>query len=1048
MIFYFGLCYYMSIQPTVSTDNITLKFQNMKNYNTIRYFVTHCVERVFQEKLYELRGGYLATTFINQFVLNSIGRELYKLLLNSPDISDKLLYSIYGSQIEYVCDINNLQSLCSTFTQMANKHIVTKMHPEYTFWMMVKAYICKQSNLDYDMYNLSLQCTLNPRYTTCSICALLQYINVNNPNDVRNNTLYTFKLFDLHGVYNYIHNDTYNIVEYLQNEPTRIINAIYSRTYSNTIFTDCQQLLLLLNAMYEGCLNLKTINNYTNQFEKFLSLPQNWYNIYGVILPTIKSILQKPDGLEIFFVFSRKNETNIDLYVNDMSMLDKIFSKNYIQIMQTSTKYLTIIPPTYVHHPNHPIIEQLLPIIGISRSTDTGYLATQLATDSVLIKKYNTYIKFLSSMDKQELLADYTIHTYSRINDYAKEMIYNTQPIYDQQLEDANMLIYNMSKELRPHHNILFNEMHGSCYAYRHSLYVATGPNGGYYELQVGDTFIEPSILSCGLETGTTTLGNRFVRFEIEFDISTQYILVTDYSQTMPEKEVIFPAGSKFKVTKFTETVDDGGNYILTIKMKLMGCIEYSNMQEFGRKYREYLFNKGSIIMPSIQNTPNDISIEIVKQLYYKPSIFTQFEPIADIYPIEPYFIYRPSYGRVTYAPFPDFNSDQAYVGEYLAGNKNQFCNTNFIVPTLNNTDNDLNIITFNVHNFVRICPPNIGRSLNHFIEFMTKITNNSRIDVVCLQEVAPIYDKKPITPKEIINGTLTPLIDAMKKLGFNYNVCTNTTWDISSLVNNYYMLVNCIFSRNEIISTDNFGLPDNRCAQVAKIRNGDMIHVIINTHLEYDTYKSLQIHCKPMNVLQTQINCIRNIIQNYSKLYPVFITGDFNHDIVRNNTFTPLTNICQIISPIYNSTHHEYTGFNSGNIIDYVLMTNATTTIYEPIKKMIMDSNVSDHYPVLVSLRKKTMTFNYIPTNKKEIMESLKRKIINWFTINKNLYIHYPIKIGKTLDCDIIITSEIVESEIAPFYIHINSDGFRESLKYIISELEKIMSVNVLLAL
>lgn len=1040
----------MSVQPIESTNSVMNEFHDRKNYSTIRYFVQQNIETSIPKSMknsYEMRGGHVMLSFINQFILNAIGREISNLLLDNPTIRNQLLDSIYETHIEYVYDAAYepvfIQSLIAQLHNSINPSVYP-IRPTFDFWMTVKAFLCKKLNLDYEMCRISFITMIDltaPRnipnaITTHAVHAMINYYDPNNPTDIRNNIMFTFKLFSMTAVQQYVKRNTNTINDYIINETSHIINTSQIIVNKRVKY---QQILLLLNAMHEGCLNLSNICNYTDTFNKFLHDTRTWEYIRR-LYEYIRTKLIIPKELDVFYVFTRITGYDVKVSVNDIDMFDKIFNKTYNQIIQTSTNLLTIHPSIHMSLPNHPVIEHLLPYMGKAYYVNGKWITPMLPSNTPIKKRYNTYIDAIKTLDQQQFLKRYTWNTYNETNDYGKDVIYTPRQI-DQQGENTNMAIYNISKELLPHHHVLFETLVGTCRAYRRSWYIATGPRGGYYELRVGDEFIEPTILSCGLEKEAVIFGERFVRFEIEFDVSSQYILVTNYSAVSKQKEVIFPAGSRFKVTEFIET-EENGNYMLIIKMRLTGCIEYSSMQEFGRKYREFLFERGTVIIPDIQNIPNITDIAILKQLYDKPEIFTQTAPIAEIDPMNPNDPYETFHHIKNYTKFPNFDTDQAYIGENLVGDKSDFCFSDYIGNIPNNIENNFNIMTFNVHNFVRICPPT-GRNLNHFINFMKSVVSKTQLDVVCLQEVVPVYDKQPHTDEEIEKGSLIPLIDAMKNLGFEYYVCTNTTWDSSRLPYGNYVLANCIFTRYKLELSEHIGLPDNRCVQIVKINKNGLNHIIVNTHLEYNFNKLDQM---TENILQMQINCIRNVILPYVKLYPVFITGDFNHDIIKNTMFSPLTSMCTILSPTIDDNSMLFTGFNSGKIIDYVLMTNNTNSLYELYDKVILRSDISDHYPVLVSVRRKTQTINIIPKNKTDMAELLKRKIINWIMVNRNLYENIkPFNIGNTNDCDIIISSEIIESEIAPFYLHKNNDKIRNIIEDVVKYIQSNTQITVI---
>jgi endonuclease/exonuclease/phosphatase family metal-dependent hydrolase len=294
----------------------------------------------------------------------------------------------------------------------------------------------------------------------------------------------------------------------------------------------------------------------------------------------------------------------------------------------------------------------------------------------------------------------------------------------------------------------------------------------------------------------------------------------------------------------------------------------------------------------------------------------------------------------------------------------------------------NIRVMTYNVHNWVKQCPtpvPGIVNSVGRNILFAMSVVDQMFSDIVCMQEIVPVYTKEPKTPKEIEEGSFYPIINEMARKGYNNyyisdtHYVTDLQFDPLDSGREYFVLCNAIFSKNPIIYNVTGELGNNRIAMLTVIDIPTGILILINIHIEFnwgeydningvgfetDLAKQVQID-KLAVFIRDQSIIIDGIIgqieketnTKIKKLY--LLIGDFNNDKSAldfkslNEIGLTLLNAKYSVAP----TDHEplFSGQNQRELID-MAHTNDVTKINEQ-SLIIVPNDSSDHYPSYVDI-------------------------------------------------------------------------------------------------
>lgn len=681
------------------------------------------------------------------------------------------------------------------------------------------------------------------------------------------------------------------------------------------------------------------------------------------------------------FVIQRLDDNNFNIYFNKLIFTDPDSIENQVtEGINNLHSYYNI----YILKNNYFLTYELYKNIDsklYQHINSTYYKSYNLNVDINLEKILNDYINELVYLDEQynKSVLSYTSEQYQSINEYIYKKIYgiNNEVQTEKKISVMNTntnivkLIYHMSNKYNKN---LFNEESPYIYVYRLD-YNLLLRDISYYNLKSGDIIITPTITSTGISEPNYI--KRDILFRIKLDANSKFLMIMKYSVYKNEKEIILPYGSLLKITNIQtiRKTDDQSDLsskqtikvIKLLDVEFIGTTNIIDVNEHVNYFINNYLSKKNIVMTTtvtdmtqLFNAKNDIlhdrnkstmNIETFTNVFFENVNILPYLPEIDI--DNPYknIILQ----KLDYAMLPDFNEEKAYLNEYIPMEKTFFCNKDTLSSQMFQgiTDSNLNIMTFNVHNFVKVCAIP-GRNVCHFLNFIENFLKYTHLDFLCLQEVGPIYDEQPNTQEELRKGTLRPLVDAMNKLGFIYYTIVNANYDENRVMGDYYISCNCIFSKIKPKKIVTYGLEDNRIAQVYEFSYNHIKLALINTHLEYNDDKNIPNSIN--KIISKQILQLYLITRYYE--YSFILTGDLNHEILHNNIFHGLLdNRTSIITPYYKyeyDDHNTITSLKKDNIIDYIIISKKLIdlNILSLNKSEIIKSNISDHYPVFASLK------------------------------------------------------------------------------------------------
>jgi endonuclease/exonuclease/phosphatase family metal-dependent hydrolase len=258
-------------------------------------------------------------------------------------------------------------------------------------------------------------------------------------------------------------------------------------------------------------------------------------------------------------------------------------------------------------------------------------------------------------------------------------------------------------------------------------------------------------------------------------------------------------------------------------------------------------------------------------------------------------------------------------------------------------------ITTFNVHNFINYCSNETPKDIKLF----KKVIENIKTDIICLQELVPLTDKKINVfindYKDIKTLNFEPLIKKMEQIGFTDSIIGNAMNDkhIIEKQGCYYLLANGIFSKEKFKYKVNYQLTGNRQVNVV-ITNQDIL--IINLHLEYsDKYKNteyLQKKHKKTSLREIQVQEVIDIynteIKKHNKLLGVLIAGDFNNSILTEKKLKPFLDKFNL------ETRDIRTRLEQISSTDYVIYDDTFKRNFQYLQRNSIKTCTSDHFPIV----------------------------------------------------------------------------------------------------
>jgi hypothetical protein len=790
------------------------------------------------------------------------------------------------------------------------------------------------------------------------------------------------------------------------------------------------QITLYFDRVDNGKTYSKTIiDANVNDDERYYSR-YNVKNYVNLITTNIDNQTGK-DLLRILLFFNCLNNNYTHQYIieecdiNDLkSMYDTIVSKINIIMDNSNLPFSNLI---YLESKgNDDFTIEYNPCLDKWAELLTNYLFKEPLTinndtitiDSIDLNNYTNELIQIDECDK--FIYNYTHQAYKQLNSYMYDMIYDDKE-EDPVFETRNKFIFSTALALTKKYDCLFID---PIYLYRGENNINISNFGGWFNMKKGDVIITPTLYSTSLNIGSS-FSHKDIILKIKIYNDSVVLYLLNHSSKRNEKEVLIPYGAKLKVID-CEYYSYDGNLKYFIELEYIGLCDIvlrddHTIKSFTDYYRkEYLKHNpinlrlGELkVYDSAYDSAYDFDYDFLANDYYNDLYIddSHYKKLKAVDPECPYIDIDPNIElHLSYNPvapvMEEYKNDIPMFGE------------NGLGPGYKNRGL-YGILTYNVNNFVRIYPivdddddmqglnQLNGRSNIHYVmKRIIKISKNYDINVICLQDVCCPYSDDD----NIRNGTLTGLVEEMKKLGFIYYLIGNCNYNpnVETIVGNYHFLANCIFSKIKPINTNIYPLGGNQIALEYDIKINNINITIINTKLGLNYQNANYIPYASICAFYTkmQINKLIEIMNN-KKLY--ILVGDMNSDICKDPFFKLLGERFDCNEDIKITNFHNYTIENS-IVVDFILISNDLKHYIEPIHNNSIECYDSTHYPVINIFRVL-----------KDIKTLRRNRIVNYYGRNKNLGIFFgSIKAAKRILpeynnlFDIYITK--TESYVYPF--------------------------------
>jgi len=944
-------------------------YNEYKTWNICRYLLYTFINyhTKFDENA-SLYGDNIMLSFINQSILDKVFKTVMDMDLTVMSQKEKIFFiqQLYSDYINImVNNINNARNYVSILKDYATNPTTTfsqKMYLQY-----IKYIICYYRDYNFDEYDMKFVTNDQSSSDDILVVKLFLIHKINKKTieyDVVRITVNTDK--DPKTINK--RDNFYNIVN---NQLMERINEI-----NNTNITDDNKFIIETSMKKIYFFINMYINNYL-QPSKIVSDELKLLDTRQSFITNIKYII---DQLNQYIENNNAKFTTIERLGNNTFNLltDRKSGKKYIEkidIEKNTSRFLgglTQAKLTFYKYVNNST-QNILGSKLFNHIYSVYYGENKsLIVDNKLKNTLNKYEQDLREMDSKigQVIKSFTSNYYTKLNDYIYEILYgsNTESNLNKKkiliMDNQNIKSTVLSLSEKYNNDLFDNTTEGRyIYVFRFENYILTGVSGTYSNLKKGDIMIIPTSYSTTVNTGTSNLGgfaDKPIILRIRLDKYSKFAILCRYSTHYAEKEILLPYGSKLHVDNVIHIYNgDIEKEQIIIELTYIDCVNIVELSEFLDYYRNNYLNKDSSIIfdTKINLTSNLITSNLTTSNLTNIVLQSVAENI-DALPILKEVNIQNPYSMIdnTYkiAKLPSFLSPNAYVGEDLTGDMTAFCKIEKLKLSSLLNEKSLNILSFNVHNFVKICQVP-GRNICHFENFLKELLAKTHVDIISLQEVAPIYEEEPKTQDDIINkGSYVKLVDIMNSLGFIYYSIVNTTHNVDEhgvTKDNYYLLANAIFSKHMSINKISYGLSGNRCVQVFDFYYNSVHYSYINTHLEWQTdIKSIKGNNSSKKLIEVQISQLYNILNKHRRF---ILTGDFNNDIYGDELFLPIT---QNSTLAFEKLPSTYTGFNNKNFIDYILISNTITHEFGFLKNVEKQNNplitsASDHYPVFASI-------------------------------------------------------------------------------------------------
>ena len=1031
-------------------SSIFEEISKYKFFNSSRYFILDILTQYVRPHYNaHIQGGLIMLNLFEGSMLDNIKYKIEEYIDNNPNVDYKFLLSLI-----YVNDINIITGSIDTAKLLANSIINSIKENSFRkyFFNYLFVSVCNYLNWKKDDVKYEIKLRMGKSSRDIDLYVENKILGIN----------YTFEIVNIIVVDNYKQQNIKNIYDVYKYDVREYSKQVLHKymTYKNqginniNVYTHTELRNLARGFLYFNMFINKDIiaknitNDNSNEAKTFIT---DFSNIFMLISKLIKNInikvpiINKTNNSTFTIDFSNdamnyyiklKNNNIDNLILETIDYLEQESTKNIDSLTFQNNNILNNNLTNYVY--DAILVKRSQPKVNRKLSSDDNYLQ----------RIFDEYNNDLVKLDYEKVILRFSDNYYLGLNNYLTDRIYlnsnNINDILNTDLDIINDIIRKMSNK----YNKELFRFDDELYVWRGEINRLIGENGSMYNLKKGDRIYTRTPIS-------TSFHRPFVKditLKIKIKEESKFAILLKNSKYIHEYEILLPYGTILDVTN-TSYIKVNNNYTYLIEADYISSNNAYDVETHINNYKNIIYdssykpnlilatpsvNNLQLIPPVIGSSSNSISINMT--LITNAMSTYELKNLDNLNINNPYIDFiNKTKGIITIAKLPAFKSREAYIGEQINYfGLNVFCKKEDFIR-LKTTKYNLNLLTFNVHNFVKICGTNqdAGRNVNYFTEYIRHINQYTNVDIICLQEIVPLYDSYPDSQDKLKEGSFKYLISTMKSYGYHYNTLVNANYDYYQFKEDYFLLANAIFSKIKPTKVFRYGLMGNRCAIVNTIPYDNNELNIINIHLEWDKYKVSSNHNKSyLDIQIIQLEQILNTHKNY------ILMGDFNTSVYNDNLFKNIRAKSQIISP--KNIVGSFTGINNKKIIDYIIISNELIPLYDinqESDKILND--ISDHYPVFASLIPKLNTKLSGSVNlNATLYKQLSKLILNIYkmsTTKETINIYFTNKYVSRSNINIFVVPNKYGNLSYPYYYYLPLTGNIEYVKDFVNMINEL---------
>jgi endonuclease/exonuclease/phosphatase family metal-dependent hydrolase len=307
------------------------------------------------------------------------------------------------------------------------------------------------------------------------------------------------------------------------------------------------------------------------------------------------------------------------------------------------------------------------------------------------------------------------------------------------------------------------------------------------------------------------------------------------------------------------------------------------------------------------------------------------------------------------------FPGDEAYSRTIVGHGRSNFCVAESAVPP--KFPNTLRIMSFNVHNFHKICAQD-GELKKH-PKYAVAAIKSINPDIVALEEIVPYVSDDKIALAHITKGSVpvnfSMLDGLMRDIGFTHNI------KINDFERHTDQLLRNTFLGKAIYTKSTLPIKAFSNSQIGSSPDNDRSYVSILFEYKGKRILLYDVHLTFFNdfVATFEISELMAFIQKDKEKFGtenVVIIGDFNNNpYTKPDIFEPLKKASYtLLNDMKPTAFNQNT--QTGETIDLIYVSdgflnnfeilNTASTEYEDKKVVVTKSDASDHWPVFFDFK------------------------------------------------------------------------------------------------